>query len=147
MAPDRSEAFAQLEELYRELAAELRWINPLCRASGECCRFAAAGHELWTTPLEYDYLMAHESLDGRAFAEGVCPFLTPDRKCGARDHRMLGCRIYFCDPAYFRNHMTRLYEAYFARVKAIMREHGIPYAYFRFMDRAREHFAKREPVQ
>ena len=136
MTPD---AAAALEGIYRDLDSELNRINPVCRSSGNCCQFTKAGHELWTTPLEYDYLMERESTDGRAFKQGVCPFLTPDLKCGVRHHRMLGCRIYFCDPAYAAQ-MPVVFEKYHARVKAAMNGQGIGYGYFRFMDRIRERF-------
>jgi hypothetical protein len=41
---------------------------------------------------------------------------------------MLGCRIYFCDPAY-KDRMGPLYEKYHARLKEIHLKHEIPYRY------------------
>jgi len=131
---DWAAAFRELESVYADLADDIKWANPLCVASGNCCNFAEAGHELWTTPLEFEYLVRHEDLR-RAPSKDTCPFLTADKKCGVRNHRMFGCRVYFCDKEYFKNHMTRLHEKYFPRIKQIMRQHGIPYEYFRFMDR------------
>ncbi len=127
-------AFAALERIYRDLEDELRALAPVCRARGDCCEFSKAGHELWTTPLEFDYLLSHDAAGTRRPLDGTCPFLRTDRRCGVRDRRMLGCRIYFCDPAH-KERMGPLYEKYLARIKAVMRESGIAYEYFRFMDR------------
>lgn len=143
---DWNAAFKELEALYAELAEDIKWSNPLCVASGNCCNFTQAGHELWTTPLEFEYLVRHESLD-RPMTADDCPFLTADRKCGVRDHRMFGCRVYFCDKQYFKNHMTRIHEKFFPRIKRIMRDHDIPYEYFRFMDRIGERLAPPVPPE
>ncbi len=132
---DWDRAFAELEDVYRDLAEEITWANPVCVASGNCCNFTKTGHELWTTPLEFEYLVRHEPMARTSTEPGVCPFLTADKKCGVRSHRMLGCRVYFCDQEYFKNHMTRLHEKYFPRIKAIMKAHGIEYEYFRYLDR------------
>lgn len=129
-------AFRELEAIYRELEVDLRRLSPVCRQSSKCCRFASAGHQLWTTPIEYEYLRARTGFRGAdrtLLEQGTCPFLR-DGTCGVRDDRMLGCRIYFCDPAY-APHMAALYEKYHARVKEAMRRHGLPYAYFNYLER------------
>ena len=120
----REEALKELEGLYAELEGELAARNPKCGLSGRCCRFKDFGHQLWTTDLELDYLfLGVPPKQG----EGVCPYLEAGR-CGAREHRMLGCRIYFCDPG-FKDEMGPLYERYHRRVKEIHVRHGLPYAY------------------
>lgn len=121
---DRDAAMSDLEALYAELEAELAARNPRCELSGRCCRFKDYGHQLWTTDLELEYLF--RGVSPRA-GEGVCPYLEAGR-CGARSHRMLGCRIHFCDPG-FKDEMGPLYERYHRRVKEIHARHGIPYAY------------------
>lgn len=129
-------AFADLERLYADLADELRTLGPGCRQRGDCCRFARSGHELWTTPLEFEYLRARTGFAGadpEQARQGVCPFLK-NGTCGVRDHRMLGCRIYFCDPGY-ASRMPDVYEKFHARVKEVLRRHGLAYEYFRFLDR------------
>jgi Fe-S-cluster containining protein len=137
-------AFGELESVYADLEAELRRLAPICRTSGECCRFVKSGHRLFTTPLELDYLRARAGFAGaraERVAEGVCPFLR-DGRCGVRDHRMLGCRVYFCDPRYASD-MPRVYEAFHGRVKDVMRRHGIAYAYFDFLSRIGTELATR----
>lgn len=126
-------AFAALERLYADLDAELARRAPACIARGDCCRFATSGHVLYTTPVELDYLLAHAPAPP-AREDGACPYLTTTGRCGVRDHRMLGCRVYFCDPAYTEA-MPDVYERFHARVKTLLREQGIPYEYFRFLDR------------
>lgn len=123
----REEAWRELEALYADLERELERLRPRCELSGRCCRFGEFGHQLWTSRLELDYLLAREGPPPSGAAEGVCPYLKEGR-CGARAHRMLGCRIFFCDPGY-KDAMGPLYETYHRRVKEIHVRHGIPYLY------------------
>jgi Fe-S-cluster containining protein len=124
----RPEVWIELETIYADLTRELEELRPLCRTSGRCCRFKAYGHQLWTTRLELDYLIEHQGLPAAAAAEeGTCPYLK-DGLCSVRDHRMLGCRIYFCDAGY-ASAMGPLYEKYHARIKDLHRRHGEPYRY------------------
>lgn len=95
--------------------------------SGRCCRFAEYGQQLWTTRLEFDYLVAHAG-PPPAGPPGVCPYLRGGL-CGVRDHRMLGCRVYFCDATY---EPGPVYEKYHARIRELHARHGIPYEYAEF---------------
>ena len=134
MAPmGRDDVWRELEEIYGDLERELTALRPLCRQSGRCCKFKEFGHQLWTSTLELDYLVEREGLPARSGAEanGVCPYLK-DGLCGVRDHRMLGCRIYFCDAGY-AGAMGPLYEKYHARIKAVHRRHDLPYEYGEFL--------------
>lgn len=125
MSAMSSEAFAELEALYADLERDLAALSPRCELSGRCCKFREYGHRLYATRLEVEYL---ESRHGaRPPADGACPYLT-DGRCGAREGRMLGCRVFFCDPGY-RDAMGPLYEVYHARVKEIHARHGIEYEY------------------
>lgn len=129
----RAEAWNELEAIYAELERELSVLRPLCRRSSRCCRFKEYGHQLWTTAVELDYLVEHEGLPSATPPEaGTCPYLK-DGLCGVRDHRMLGCRIYFCDPAY-ASAMGPLYEKYHARIKDLHRRHGLTYEYAEFLN-------------
>lgn len=130
LAEAREKAFRDLEAVYADLERELAALGPRCELSGRCCRFREYGHQLWTTTLELEYLQAREPEPDRT-PEGVCPYLVQGR-CGVRDHRMLGCRIYFCDPAY-ADAMGPLYERYHRRIKDLHARHGIPYRYVEFL--------------
>jgi len=124
----RAELWRELEEVYAELDRELATLRPLCQSSGRCCRFKAYGHQLWTTRVELDYLVAKRGLpEGPPQEDGTCPYLK-DGLCSVRDHRMLGCRIYFCDAGYAGS-MGPLYEKYHARIKDLHRRHGEAYRY------------------
>jgi hypothetical protein len=120
-------AFRDLETLYADLERELSARAPVCRRSSRCCRFKEYGHQLWTTALELDWLLAERAAPVGA-TEAACPYLQADGSCGARGRRMLGCRIYFCDPAY-QDAMNPLYERFHRRMKDLHRRHGIPYEY------------------
>jgi hypothetical protein len=134
MGPE--EAFRELEAVYADLERELAERRPRCELSSRCCRFREYGHQLWTSVLELDYLRARSGPPPEgASAEGVCPYLKEGR-CGAREGRMLGCRIFFCDPGY-KEAMGPLYEAYHRRVKEIHVRHGIPYRYGEFLSEMR----------
>jgi Fe-S-cluster containining protein len=124
----RPELWRELEEIYADLDRELALLRPLCQTSGRCCKFKAFGHQLWTTRLELDYLIEQEGLPAAGPGEeGVCPYLK-NGLCSVRDHRMLGCRIYFCDAGY-KDAMNPLYEKYHARIKDLHRRHGEEYRY------------------
>lgn len=135
----RAEAWAELEKIYADLDRELSELRPLCRQSGRCCRFKEFGHQLWTTGLELDYLVEREGPPPAAApADGVCPYLK-DGLCSVRDHRMLGCRIYFCDAGY-KDAMGPLYEKYHARIKELHRRHGLEYEYAELLGALRRRF-------
>ena len=95
--------------------------------SGRCCRFAEYGQHLWATRLETDYLAAHAGPPPPG-PDGVCPYLR-DGRCGVRDHRMLGCRVFFCDATY---EPGPVYEKYHRRIRELHARHGIPYDYREF---------------
>lgn len=130
------EAYRDLETVYADLRRELDVLRPVCMKSSRCCRFKDFGHQLWTTRLEIDYLLDREGPPSGAVPDGVCPYLQAGL-CGVRDHRMLGCRIFFCDPNYAAQ-MNPLYEKYHKRVKELHSRHGIPYEYFEYLGEMRK---------
>ena len=127
---ERPEAYQKLETIYGELGEELNRLRPRCELSGRCCKFKEYDHQLWTTPLEIDYLIENVGLPEKV-DHAVCPWLAGG-KCSVRDHRMLGCRIFFCDPAY-ENQMGPLYEKYHKRVKDLHGQADVPYEYVEFV--------------
>ena len=133
------ELHAELESIYRDLAAEITAANPICRQSGDCCNFVKTDHVLFVTQLEIDYLLRTHALPDESRVDGCCPFLTAEKKCGVRDHRMLGCRIYYCDSNYTATGQD-LYEKYLRRIKDLYRKHNISWRYFA----ALPHFRKRQ---
>jgi len=129
--PDRrAAAFEQLAQLYESLDAAVTELAPRCEASGLCCRFEEAGHELFATGLEADYAAAlHPEAPGPE-AEGRCPYHVQGL-CTAREGRALGCRTYFCD-ARTTEALEDLHATYLSRVREIESQSGYPAAYGRF---------------
>ncbi|HLW67765.1 MAG TPA: hypothetical protein VKS79_20780 [Gemmataceae bacterium] len=85
--------------LYAEVDAAVAAAGPKCDASGRCCRFKEWGHVLYLSALEAEVLLAGAPPFGKPLSADFCPFQN-ENLCTAREPRPLGCRIYFCDPAY-----------------------------------------------
>lgn len=120
---------AELRELYALLDAEVAERAPVCRISGRCCRFREYGHTLFVSAPEFDYLLAHAPTPVRPVDDGAtCPWQDDAGRCSARNARPLGCRVYFCDPAY-EGQAPELSERFIARLKRLAERHGLPWDY------------------
>jgi hypothetical protein len=94
-------AEAELEALYFEVDRDVARFGPKCQLSGRCCRFAEYGHTLFVSTLEIRYLVAGAPEPSRPLDQGeTCPWQDQHGRCTARNARPLGCRIFYCDPAY-----------------------------------------------
>jgi hypothetical protein len=114
-------------EIYREADAAVAAAGPVCIASGRCCRFKEYGHTLFLSGLEADVLLAAAPpFDAPASAD-FCPF-QKDNLCTAREPRPLGCRVYYCDPAY-QETGNRITETYLRRLKELAEEYQVPWQY------------------
>jgi hypothetical protein len=116
-------------ELYAEVDREVAAAGPVCVASGRCCRFKEWGHVLYLSKLEADVL-----LDGApplppetSIDTAICPY-QKENLCTAREPRPLGCRVYYCDPAY-QETANRITEKYLARLKSLADELGVEWRY------------------
>jgi hypothetical protein len=114
-------------ELYREVDAEIAAAGPVCVASGRCCRFKEYGHTLFLSNLEADVLLAGAPPYNTPVTADFCPF-QQGNLCTAREPRPLGCRVYYCDPAY-QETGNALSEKYLARLKALADEAGVNWQY------------------
>lgn len=135
-ADARELALAELDAIYRELEAELAALSPRCELSGRCCDFKTSGHELFATELEVDHAKAHGGAAPPSAPIDLCPFWKAGR-CELRDGRPLGCRVYFCDPAY-ADAMPEIAERYHRRIVSLHERFGLDYRYRRFILRIRE---------
>ncbi|MEO0512198.1 MAG: hypothetical protein AAF108_04800 [Planctomycetota bacterium] len=91
--------------VYDRASASVEAARPVCSASGRCCDFERAGHDLFVTGLEAAVTL--RSLPGgigldrgsleHAIDRGTCPFLG-GRACLVHGVRPGGCRGYYCDP-------------------------------------------------
>jgi Fe-S-cluster containining protein len=113
--------------LYADLEAEIGRFGPRCDLSGRCCRFAEYGHTLFLSRLEAEHLETKDRPAVREADRGECPYQVRNL-CSAREVRPLGCRVYFCDPA-FRNTMEELSEQYIRRLKQLSERHGVEWDY------------------
>jgi Fe-S-cluster containining protein len=128
----REQLDAQLDTLYAELDAELAEIDALCRASGDCCDFPAAGHRLYTSRLEADRFVRGVDLTGWDPQSGLCP-AWKDRRCTAREHRPTGCRVYYCD-ADKEELLQQVMERYLTQLKWLHERHELPWDYRDWID-------------
>lgn len=113
--------------LYREVDREVAAAGPVCVASGRCCRFKEYGHTLFLSNLEADVLLAGAPPYEQPVTADFCPF-QKGNLCTAREPRPLGCRVYYCDPAY-QETGSRISEDYLRRLKQLADEHGVPWRY------------------
>ncbi|HKQ47964.1 MAG TPA: YkgJ family cysteine cluster protein [Phycisphaerae bacterium] len=126
--PNSNDAFtAAMREFYEAVDASIAAQQPVCINRGDCCKFAAFGHRLYVTDVELAYFVRGEParlVDPNA---GACPYQEAGR-CTAREHRPLGCRIFFCDEN-ARDWQGPEYERHLERLKEIGRGFDIPYRY------------------
>ena len=114
--------------VYATVDAAIAAANPRCDASGRCCRFTEYGHTLFLSAFEAELLLEGAPLpsDG-PFSRDGCPYQV-NGLCTAREHRPLGCRIYFCDPAY-QETGNRITEEAVAALKRLADEHAAGWHY------------------
>ncbi|MCI0464425.1 MAG: hypothetical protein L0Z62_46420 [Gemmataceae bacterium] len=117
----------QVSELYREVDVAVAAAGPVCVASGRCCRFKEAGHVLYLSSLEADVLLAGAPPYEAPVTPDFCPF-QKDNLCTAREPRPLGCRVYYCDPAY-QETGNQITETFLHRLKQLAVEHGVEWLY------------------
>jgi Fe-S-cluster containining protein len=113
--------------VYAEVDAAVKAAGPRCDASGRCCRFSEYGHTLFLSHFEAEILLeSAPPYEGPVSRDG-CPFQVGNL-CTARESRPLGCRIYFCDPAY-QETGNAITEAALAKLKQIADAHGTGWSY------------------
>ena len=99
--PAKSTPEAELQALYEQVDREVARYGPACQLSGRCCRFKEYAHTLFASTVEIRYLVAAAPEPSRPLDRGeTCPWQDERGRCTARDAQPLGCRIFYCDPAY-----------------------------------------------
>ncbi len=122
------DALHELRELYGQLEAEMAPLRRPCLSSGQCCHFTDFDHRLYVTRLEAaEMVRSGEELDLKQAGQGTCPFLR-GRLCGIREHRALGCRVFFCDQT-LEEERNEIYEKYLDAIRQIEVRHGIAHEY------------------
>ncbi len=122
-----SDLRAAVDEVYAAVDAAVAAARPVCHASGKCCRFAEYGHTLFLSRFEADILLETAPAYEPPVSRDGCPFQVGGL-CTARAERPLGCRIYFCDPAY-AGVGEAITEDAVRRLKALADEHETGWEY------------------
>lgn len=130
----------RMRDLYARADDDIAAHRPICINRGACCKFGQFGHRLYVTEVELEYFATHEPAPSREVLkrDDACPYQV-DGMCMARDHRPLGCRVFFCDPA-ARDWQGPLYERYLAELKQAGSDLGIDYRYGEWLAGLRRHF-------
>jgi Fe-S-cluster containining protein len=118
----------ELQGIYKELDDELAKVSPGCDACGECCNFDKFDHVLYATMIEVDYIKRNVLVPQKHPSKNICPFLA-DQKCTIRDHRTLGCRVFYCNPDYQKNQSQEIYNKYYRKIKDLAQTHGLEWRY------------------
>ncbi len=118
---------SDIKEIYKKLEAELASINPGCNACGTCCHFDEFGHVLYTSTTETDYIRDNVEIPDFDPDKNVCPFLV-NYECSIREHRALGCRIFFCNPDY-KETLQEIYERYHTIIKDLVVSNDVEWQY------------------
>lgn len=117
----------RVREIYAEADAKVAAAGPKCESSGRCCRFKEWGHVLFVSMFEAEVLLQAAPPYSKPVPADNCPF-QKDRLCIARDPRPLGCRIFFCDPAY-QERSHEITETALQQLKALAAETGREWRY------------------
>ncbi len=117
-----TEAFSQLQNLYKRLHDKIESHHPVCQISGKCCRFQEYGHTLFLSQIEADLLVSEGLPPDSIIDDASCPFQVGNI-CTAREKRPLGCRVYFCDPSY-TGVAEQLTEEFLDELKDLHTLHG-----------------------
>jgi len=133
---DRPENNTDIREIYKKLEAELASINPGCNACGTCCHFDDFDHVLYSSTIETDYIRENVQVPSFDPGKNVCPFLI-DNQCTIREHRTLGCRVFFCNPRY-KETLEEIYEKYYTMIKDSAIENKVEWRYAPMMTLLKE---------
>ena len=130
-AADRPEVRAAIERVHRDLQEAIDQRQPICSASGRCCRFEQFGHRLYVTTLQlaaFRHALQPSASDKTTDWNGTgCPFQV-GKLCGVHAIRPFGCRIFFCDPT-AEQWQNEQYEQFHDRIKRLHEQLGVPYFY------------------
>ena len=129
----------QVLAIYAEADRAVAAAGPVCVASGRCCRFKEYGHTLFISNLEADVLLAAAPPFDRPTSPDFCPF-QKDNLCTAREPRPVGCRVYYCDPAY-QETGNAITEKSLRCLKELAEKYDLPWRYaplHEFLNEARQ---------
>ena len=118
---------AAMADVYRRADAETTRGRALCLGGGACCKFDLTAHRLYLSTGELAFLCQSPPADPRRCRLGRCPYQVAAR-CSARQHRPLGCRLFFCDPR-ARDWSRPCHERYHREIQLLHERRRVPYLY------------------
>jgi Fe-S-cluster containining protein len=127
---------SNIKEIYKKLEAELASIDPGCNACGTCCHFDEFGHVLYASTIETDYIQKNVKIPSFNPDKKVCPFLV-NNECSIREHRVLGCRVFFCNPDH-KETLQAIYEKYYTMIKDLAIDNEVEWQYAPMMKMLKE---------
>ncbi|MCA9254012.1 MAG: YkgJ family cysteine cluster protein [Phycisphaerales bacterium] len=122
-----------MRRFYADVDAAIADRAPVCTNRGLCCNFGAYDHDLFVTTIELAYFIAGHGDAWRSppAHEKRCPYQI-DGVCTAREHRPLGCRLFFCDASSTAWQHAE-YEKRIARLKEMGAATGVEYRYVEWL--------------
>lgn len=134
---NREDLATMMAGFYDQLDRTIADHGPTCWNRGSCCKFGEYGHKLFVTTVEMAYFVRGTRDDWRPpSAEDSCPFQVQGR-CTAREHRPMGCRIFFCDPD-AQEWQSDEYERQLRTLKSLSAAAGVDYRYIEWMRALRQ---------
>jgi Fe-S-cluster containining protein len=131
-AEQSADVALQMKQLYESADLFITDQKPTCWNHGDCCQFEKYGHRLYVTSIELAYFrQGHRDNWLTPNGSGSCPHQIGGR-CMAREHRPLGCRIFFCDPN-AQAWQGPLYERSIVELKRMGSALGIEYRYVEWL--------------
>ena len=124
--------YSELTILYQRLEEELMQINPGCNECGICCDFSKFDHVLYASSIEVNFITQHIKVPDFNVLDNICPFLK-NNQCSIRNFRMLGCRVFYCNPHY-QGISQDVYEKYHHRIKELSTKYNITWEYKSFLN-------------
>jgi len=92
---DDPRLLAAIRDVYRDVDRIVAENQSVCLGGGACCRFDLFDHRLYATVGELAVLLAADQRHPERLEQNRCPYQSGPR-CLAREHRPLGCRVFFC---------------------------------------------------
>ncbi|MBC8108936.1 MAG: hypothetical protein H7Z14_20290 [Anaerolineae bacterium] len=124
-ASDRADVRNAIDALYVHIQDVIDLRQPVCNASGRCCRFEEFGHRLFVTTMELAVFAS--KVESIQLATSGCAYQVGGL-CSVHTIRPFGCRMFYCDPTAAQWQQDQ-YEYFHAKLRKLHEELKVPYSY------------------
>ncbi len=124
-ASSNRQFLGNLSRILAKAESEVKPHQDFCTACGACCRFDQVDHRLFVSTGELALMMAGTS-PSKAPVLRCC--YQNNQLCELRNHRPLGCRVYFCSKA-SGDATDDTYETYHQKIRNLHDSDNIKYLY------------------